>query len=240
MGTPLQVSTAKSRVLPWWVATGVLTALAMVAFAANSILTRMALGPRLIDAGTFTAVRLLSGAVVLAAMVRATRSSWTFLRPEGLFGPLSLFLYAVPFSFAYVRIGAAAGALVLFGVVQLTMVGWGIVRGERPRLRTWTGLALALAGLGILTVPGATRPDLLGVVLMAVAGVGWGIYSLGGRQARDPLAANARSFLWSVPLAAAVALLFPRSITGASGVYLAIVSGGVTSGIGYAIWYQAL
>ncbi|HEV7767565.1 MAG TPA: DMT family transporter [Thermoanaerobaculia bacterium] len=218
-----------------------LTVLALIAFASNSLLTRLALGERRIDAAMFTSIRLVAGAIVLAMIVRAQSGTWAGLRGRGWRGALALFAYAAPFSFAYLRIGAAVGALVLFGVVQLTMIGYGIVRGERPRTRAWIGLALAAAGLAILTVPAATRPDPLGVGLMTIAGIAWAVYSLIGRTTTDPLAANARSFLWSSPLAIAISLVWPASVvmTG-RGIALALVSGAVTSGVGYAIWYRAL
>src|SRR5215471_4049581 len=133
--------------------TAALTVLALFAFAANSILTRMALGRHLIDAATFTAVRLASGAIMLAALTRLRSGSWAPLRGRSLAGPLVLFVYAAPFSFAYLRIGAAVGALLLFGAVQLTMIGWGLVAGERPTPRTWVGLALGASGLGWLMIP---------------------------------------------------------------------------------------
>ena len=178
-----------------------LTLLALVAFASNSLLTRLALGSRQLDAASFTALRLGSGAVMLAAIVLVQSRSWRALGGSGLAGPIALFAYAAPFSFAYLRIGAAVGALVLFGVVQLTMIGYGIARGERPTPVMWLGLALAASGLLVLTVPAVARPDPLGVMLMAVAGVAWAVYTLVGRGTSDPIAANARSFLWSTPLA---------------------------------------
>jgi drug/metabolite transporter (DMT)-like permease len=221
--------------------TAALTALALTAFAANSILTRMALGARLIDAASFTSIRLAAGALVLAALVRVKAGGWTPLRGRGYAGPLALFAYAAPFSFAYLRIGAAVGALVLFGAVQLTMIGWGLAQGERPAPRTWVGLLLAVGGLGALTLPSAARPDLLGTALMVVAGIAWGAYSLQGKRAADPLAANARAFLWGVPLALALGALTVRSAAvSARGLALAATSGGVTSGLGYAVWYRAL
>jgi drug/metabolite transporter (DMT)-like permease len=221
--------------------TAALTALALTAFAANSILTRMALGAGHLDAATFTAVRLAAGAFVLAALVRLKAGAWAPLRGQGLAGPLALFAYAAPFSFAYLRIGAAVGALVLFGSVQLTMIGWGVVHGERPSARAWIGLALAAGGLGALTLPAAARPDLLGTALMVVAGVAWGAYSLQGKRAGDPLAANARGFLGSVPLALLLwAILFRTAAVSPRGLVLAATSGAVTSGLGYAIWYRAL
>jgi drug/metabolite transporter (DMT)-like permease len=220
------------------------TLLALVAFASNSLLARFSLGTGAIDAATFTAIRLLAGAAVLVALVRIRDRSWATLRGGGALGPISLFVYAVPFSLAYVRIGAAVGALVLFGVVQLTMVGYGLASGERPSLRTWAGLALATGGLVLLTAPAATRPerpDPFGVALMAVAGAAWAVYTLAGRWSREPVATNARNFLWSSPLALLVVLAAPGPIVASSrGVFLALVSGGVTSGLGYVLWYRAL
>jgi drug/metabolite transporter (DMT)-like permease len=223
------------------VQTVLLTLLALVAFAANSLLTREALGSGEIDAATFTFVRLLSGAVVLVALVAAKARSLGPLRGGGALGPLSLFVYAAPFSFAYLRIGAAVGALVLFGVVQLTMLVYGVARGERPSAGAWAGLVLALGGFALLTVPAVGRPDVLGVALMAVAGVAWGAYTLAGRARPDPLASNARSFLYATLLGLAVLLLAHASLSASPrGVALAVISGGVTSGLGYAIWYRAL
>jgi drug/metabolite transporter (DMT)-like permease len=224
--------------------TAALTLLALVAFASNSLLTRLALGTHQIDAAGFTAIRLVAGAVMLVALVVAHDRSWSAMKGATVAGPLALFAYAAPFSFAYLRIGAAVGALVLFGVVQLTMIGYGIARGERPSGTIWLGLLLAAAGLALLTVPSVTRPDPLGVLLMAIAGVAWAVYTLVGRGTADPVAANARSFLWSSPLAVALVLFFiglhPEATPSARGIVLALVSGAVTSGLGYAIWYRAL
>ena len=221
--------------------TAALTLLALVAFASNSLLTRLALGTHQIDAASFTAIRLVAGAVMLLALAAAQDRSWSVMQGRGVAGPLALFAYAAPFSFAYLRIGAAVGALVLFGVVQLTMIGYGIARGERPTPVMWLGLALATGGLLVLTVPAVARPDPLGVALMAVAGVAWAVYTLAGRGASDPIAANARSFLWSTPLAMLLVVLgrAPVHATGA-GIVLALVSGAISSGLGYAIWYRAL
>jgi drug/metabolite transporter (DMT)-like permease len=218
--------------------TAALTLLALVAFASNSLLTRLALGTHQIDAAGFTAIRLGAGAVMLVALVVAQTKSWSAMKGTGVAGPLALFAYAAPFSFAYLRIGAAVGALILFGVVQLTMIGYGIARGERPSAMMWLGLVLAAAGLALLTVPSVTRPDPVGVLLMAVAGVAWAVYTLVGRGT------TARSFLWSAPLAIALVLYVMRSRSDAppsgQGIALALVSGAVTSGLGYAVWYRAL
>jgi drug/metabolite transporter (DMT)-like permease len=218
-----------------------LTLLALIAFASNSLLTRLALGAREIDAATFTLARLGSGAIVLALLVRAQSGSLAALRRRGAVGPLALFCYAVPFSFAYLRIGAAVGALVLFGVVQVSMVGYALARGERPTAMTWLGLALAMGGLAALTAPSAGRPDIGGLALMIVAGVSWAVYTLAGRRVPDPIAANAHSFFWSGLLALVlVPALRAATPTTGRGLALAFVSGGVTSALGYAVWYRAL
>ena len=221
--------------------TALLTALALVAFAANSILTRLALGAGAMDAATFTTVRLVAGAVVLATIVRVQGGPSPLRGGRSLVGPVALFAYAAPFSFAYVRIGAAAGALLLFGAVQTTMIGWGVAKGERPGLRAWAGIALALAGLAWLTLPALGRPDPVGSGLMIVAGCAWGVYSLAGKGATNALAANARSFVWAVPLALLLNLVAASSVVVSwRGLILAAASGGITSGLGYAIWYRAL
>src|SRR5260221_8122894 len=213
----------------------------MVAFAANSLLCRAALGARAIDALTFTSVRLVSGAGVLALRVRGrwgTRGGFTAWRLGA-----ALFAYAVGFSLAYTRITAAVGALLLFGAVQATMIGGGLVAGERPRAREWLGLGLAMAGLIGLTFPGLTAPDPAGAAFMLAAGVAWGVYSLAARSSGEPLAANAASFACGVPLALVAQgvglwAMSPRGT--ATGLALAIASGAVTSGLGYAVWFAAL
>ncbi len=221
--------------------TAALTAIALVCFAANSLLCRAALGGRLADPGTFTAVRLASGALALAALLAGTRR----VRPAGgTWGSaLALFAYAAAFSLAYVRIPAAVGALVLFALVQATMVGYGVATGARPGRRGWSGILLATAGLAWLTLPGAGAPDLAGAVLMAAAGVAWGVYSVRGRRSTDPLATTADHFVRSAPLGilflAALAASGSAHAT-AAGLGLAAASGALASGGGYAVWYAAL
>jgi drug/metabolite transporter (DMT)-like permease len=224
---------------PSW-STAALTLLALIAFAANSLLTRLAVGAQAIDAATFNAVRFGSGAVALALIVRASRAEWPSLRSTPVAGPLALILYAAPFSFAYVRIGAAVGALVLFGVVQLTMVAYGILRGERPAALTWLGLTMATSGLLLLMARSVTRPDPIGVLLMAVAGVGWGWYSIVGRTALDPVATNASNFLWSAPVSVLLPLVTSAPFATGRGVVLALLSGIVATALGYVAWYRAL
>lgn len=218
-----------------------LTTLAMMAFASNSVLTRLALASHSIDAATFSLVRITAGALMLTVLSRIRRDDPNDRRTPGVGGPLTLFCYVAPFSFAYVRIGAGLGALVLFGTVQVAMISWGILRGERPTSRAWLGLVLAVAGLAALTIPSASRPDLLGVALMVLAGVSWASYSLQGKTAGDPLLANAFSFRWSVsPALILSAVTFRQASATTSGLALAVLSGAVTSALGYAVWYRAL
>lgn len=220
-----------------------LTVAAMAAFAANSVLCRAALGPGLVDATSFTTLRIVSGAAVLLFLARARGAAAS--APRDLRASVALFAYALGFSLAYVRIPAALGALLLFGAVQVTMVGRGLTTGERPRAAEWAGLALSLAGLVVLTLPGAQGVgDPAGSLLMLGAGVAWGVYSLLGRSAGgDPVAANAVRFAGAAPMAllasvAAAPVASPR-VT-AAGALLAVASGAVASGLGYAVWYAAL
>lgn len=218
-----------------------LTLLALLAFASNSILTRLALGAHQIDAASFTAVRLVSGAVALALVVRITSGGWSSLRTPSIPGAFTLLAYAAPFSLAYVRIGAAVGALVLFGVVQLTMVGYAVTKGDRLPPLAWAGLGLASGGLVLLTVRSDVGPDPAGLLLMALAGAAWAAYSIAGRTATAPVISNARNFVWSAPLALLLPVVSatPPFVT-TRGVLLAAVSGAITSGLGYAVWYRAL
>ena len=212
----------------------------MCAFAANSLLCRAALGARAIDAGSFTTLRIVSGALVLALLARRSGPA-AVRRPWAL--AAALFGYAIAFSLAYTRIPAAVGALALFGSVQACMIGWGALSGHAPSPREWMGLLVALGGLVGLTLPGLSAPDPLGFVLMVAAGVGWAVYSLLGRGSGAALAANAASFLRAVPLALAASLIGAAAATphaSARGVTLALVSGAVTSGLGYVVWYAAL
>ena len=220
--------------------TAVLTATALIAFASNSILCRMALGRATIDAASFSTIRLVAGACCLALITTATRrDTW---RAQGSWTSAAfLFLYAIPFSYAYGLLSAGTGALILFGAVQLTMLAAGLAAGERPHARQWVGLTLAVAGLVYLLLPGFAAPSLLGAALMAVAGVAWGIYSIRGRGAADPLAQNAGNFVRSLPMTLIVSLAaLPSRHIETSGVMLAAVSGAVTSALGYAVWYAAL
>ena len=216
-----------------------LTLLAMLAFAANSLLCRAALKHTAIDAASFTAIRIASGAVSLWLILRLRGGG---LRPAGNWGSaLALFTYAAAFSFAYQSLTAATGALLLFGAVQGTMIGVGLYRGERFRGLQTVGLMCALGGLLGLLLPGLSAPPLQGALLMVAAGVGWGVYSLRGKGSGDPLRATAGNFMRAVVFAVALGgAMLPWASLDLAGVGYAIASGAVASGIGYAIWYTAL
>jgi drug/metabolite transporter (DMT)-like permease len=227
--------------------TAALTALALAAFAGNSLLCRAALRDTPIDAATFTAIRIASGAVALWLIVRfrapspARAGSWP--------SALALFGYAAAFSFAYLSLTAATGALLLFGAVQATMIGAGLARGERLAAAQWLGVLVAAGGFLGLLLPGLTAPPLGGALLMTAAGIAWGIYSLRGRApagaAADPTMANAGNFARATPMALGVLgfshLFAPEAVRfDPAGATYALASGAVTSGIGYAVWYAAL
>ncbi|MBP2297510.1 DMT family transporter [Azospirillum picis] len=227
-----------------------LTALAMLAFAANSVLCRLALTQSAIDPASFTLVRIASGAASLWLIARATGHGAPGWGGGSWAGAAALLAYAAAFSFAYVTMTAGTGALLLFGAVQATMVLAGLKRGERLVPMQWAGLTLALAGLALLLAPGLSAPDPLGALLMVVAGVAWGAYSLLGRTSRDhPVATTAGNFLRAAPAAAALALLAAAAGgltigTGlrwdGTGLLYAVLSGAFASGAGYSIWYAAL
>ena len=216
-----------------------LTVLAMLAFAGNSLLCRFALQETAIDAASFTSLRLLSGAVSLWLIV--------YLRGGGLVvsgswaSALALFAYAAAFSFAYISLPAATGALLLFGAVQATMIGYGLWSGEHMTLRQWVGLVMALLGLVGLLSPGLSAPPLSGALLMLGAGIAWGVYSLRGRGGGDATAVTAGNFVRAVPMALALSLLArPVLSVDVEGAWYAVVSGALASGVGYALWYRAL
>jgi drug/metabolite transporter (DMT)-like permease len=215
------------------------TVLALVAFAGNSLLCRAALAHTRIDAASFTTVRLLSGAVVLCCLVwvrggaRTGRGNWP--------SALALFAYAAGFSFSYLHLTAAAGALLLFGAVQTTMIAYGIWSGERLRWLQTVGLILACGGLVGLLLPGLSAPPLTGALLMLGAGAAWGVYSLRGQRGGDSMKVTAGNFARTVPMALALSLLLAaRSSLDPAGLGYAFLSGALTSGVGYAIWYTAL
>lgn len=216
-----------------------LTALAMLAFAGNSLLCRLALRETDIDAASFTGLRLLAGALTLWFLLRLRTAAPS--RAGSWPAAAALFVYAAAFSFAYIHLDAGAGALILFGAVQLSMLGWGFYRGERLGLKGSAGLLLACAGLLALLLPGASRPPVGAALLMLLAGVAWAIYSILGRGVQDPLAATTGNFMRAVPMALLLSVLFFSQARGdMTGLVYALLSGALTSGVGYAIWYSAL
>jgi drug/metabolite transporter (DMT)-like permease len=217
----------------------ILTLLSMVAFAANSLLCRLALRAAKIDAASFTSIRMVSGALALLLIVWLRSKQF---RSAGNWpSAVALFVYAAAFSFAYVSLPAGTGALLLFAAVQTTMIGYGIYIGERFAARQWLGFACALSGLVGLLLPGLSAPPPGGAALMLVAGIAWGIYSLRGRGARNPTLETAGNFARAVPFAAALSAATGMHPTlDYHGFVYAAVSGVVTSGIGYVLWYAAL
>lgn len=216
-----------------------LTSITMVAFAANSWLCRLALSRTPIDAATFTAVRLASGAIVLWLLAMRHRSH----QGEGNWrSAAALFCYAAAFSFAYRSLTAGTGALILFGAVQATMIAWDWLRGTgRPRPLQLAGVALALAGLVGLVLPGLTAPPLVESLLMGASGVAWGVYSLRGRGQGDPVRVNAGNFVRAALFAVVLsAITIGSAVFDRAGLLYALTSGAITSGIGYAIWYAVL
>jgi drug/metabolite transporter (DMT)-like permease len=211
----------------------------MLAFAGNSLLCRLALKSGSIDAATFTTVRLLSGALVLALIVRLRSGA---LSSSGDWpSALALFVYAAGFSAAYLQLSTATGALLLFGAVQITMIAFGLWRGERLRALQWLGLAAACAGLFAMLLPGLASPPLFGSLLMVCAGVAWGVYSLRGRGKGDATSVTAGNFWRASVLALLLSLLTLGSVhVDPTGIWLGVASGALASGLGYAIWYTAL
>jgi drug/metabolite transporter (DMT)-like permease len=222
-------------------ATAALTILALIAFASNSVLCRLALGERAIDPASYTAVRLITGAVTLWLIARFLRGKSLGKARGSWLSAAMLFLYAATFSFAYISLSTGTGALILFAAVQITMIAVGLYVGERPEILEWLGLFIAIAGLIYLVSPGITAPSPSGSVLMGAAGIAWGVYSLRGRGTSDPVGATAENFLLTVPLAIGLTVpwLSTLNIT-LKGFFWAALSGSVTSGVGYVLWYAAL
>jgi drug/metabolite transporter (DMT)-like permease len=232
-----------------------LTLAAMIAFASNSLLCRAALKQTTVDAATFTFVRIFSGAVALwlileiPRLLRAERPasplveslSGSSLRNGNWISALSLFVYAAGFSFAYTSLSAGTGALLLFGAVQATMILWGLHKGERLDVIQIVGLTVAVTGLVVLVFPGLSAPPLIDSILMLGAGVAWGIYSLRGKGEKNPASVTTGNFVRAVPFAAAVSIISVHWVhIDLAGVSYAMISGAITSGLGYVIWYSAL
>ena len=217
------------------------TGFALVAFAANSVLCRVALGEKAIDAASFSSIRLMSGAVALALLSWLVRERDAPIVGGDWGSAAILCLYAVPFSFAYVSLSTGTGALILFGAVQCTMLAAALRSGERPRALAWAGFVTAVVGLVYLVSPGVTAPTPEGAGLMALAGVAWGAYSLRGQGVTTPVATTTGNFVRAVPFVMVLSLVLLRHANlSLRGVSLAIGSGAVASGIGYVVWYTAL
>ena len=218
----------------------------MIAFASNSLLCRLALKHTTIDAATFTFVRIFSGAVALWLLVKMRNATVAAAYDRRIFrgnwpSAFALFIYAAAFSFAYNTLSAGTGALLLFGAVQATMILWGLHKGESLHARQLIGLAVAVTGLIVLLLPGLSAPPFRGSILMLRAGIAWGIYSLRGKGEKNPANATAGNFLRAVPFAAAISIiLLPRMHLDSLGIGYALLSGAITSGLGYVIWYSVL
>ncbi|MGI8640383.1 MAG: DMT family transporter [Pyrinomonadaceae bacterium] len=217
------------------------TSFALLAFAFNSILCRLALGAEAIDAASFTAIRLISGAATLLIISLIFGKKETKTKGGNWFSAFFLFAYAICFSFAYISLTTGTGALILFGSVQLTMITAALVSGERPKFLEWIGLFFALGGLVYLVFPGLSAPPLFGSLLMALAGISWGFYTLRGKRSVSPLADTTGNFVRAVPMIVLAGLPFFYQIhLSRKGVLLAFLSGAIASGIGYSVWYAAL
>ncbi len=217
-----------------------LTALAMIAFAANSILARLALAEGNMGPWSFTAIRITSGALCLSLLVGPSKS----LQQGSWRAASALLLYGAFFSYAYISLPAGTGALILFAAVQTTMIGGGLLSGERLHVLQWLGLGLAIGGLVYLMLPSIAPPSPIGASMMALSGLGWGLYSLMGRGQGDPIALTAGNFLRAAMLCALltvpILLRLPENSLAPKGVSLALTSGILTSALGYVIWYMTL
>ncbi|MEP2103877.1 MAG: DMT family transporter [Parasphingorhabdus sp.] len=221
--------------------TALLLILTLCAFAGNSLLNRAALAESTIDWASFTAIRLVSGAIMLALLLGFQYGRAVFPRGDTFVPAIALFVYAVSFSFAYVSLDAAIGALILFPAGQLSLQMIGIVRGIYPTAIQWIGLLLAIAGLAVFLAPGDTAPPLVGGLIMALAGIAWGFYSWAGKGAARPALATARNFVGAALLCLLlIPVLGSADQIQPTGIALAIVSGTITSGLGYITWYAVL
>ncbi len=219
-----------------------LTTFALTAFAFNSILCRLALGAELIDASSFTAIRLVSGAVTLLIIFTLySKNKKGNVKRGNWLSAFFLFGYAICFSFAYIGLTTATGALILFGMVQVTMIIAALVLGERPKALEWLGLILALVGLVYLVFPGLESPPLIRSILMGLAGIAWGFYTLRGKESDNPLADTTGNFARAIPFVVFASLPFLYRINlSLNGIMFAVLSGSIASGIGYSVWYAAL
>ena len=213
----------------------------MIAFAANSVLCRMALNEEAIDPASFTSIRLISGAITLFLLVYASKTKKQSSSKGSWVSGAILFIYAVAFSFAYVSLDTGTGALIAFGTVQITMITSALFQGNKMKSAEWIGVIIAFGGFVYLVLPGVSAPSLSGLLLMILSGMAWGIYSLKGKSSLIPLDDTAFNFMRAIPFVIVLLLFSIDKIqTTPQGITLAIVSGALTSGIGYTIWYMAL
>ncbi|MFT5116904.1 MAG: drug/metabolite transporter (DMT)-like permease [Kiritimatiellia bacterium] len=219
----------------------VFTLLALIAFAANSVLCRLALASGAIDASSFSIVRLLSGTMVLLILIGFSRGTTEPSAKGSWSASFMLFFYVITFSYAYISLDTGTGALILFGSVQITMILLSLLSGTRLHPSEWLGVFVTFTGFIYLVLPSVTTPSVIGFLLMAVAGVAWGIYTLKGRGSKSPLMDTAYNFLRTIPFVALLAIVTMNDLRySPEGIVLALLSGGITSAIGYAIWYVAL
>lgn len=217
------------------------TALALIAFAGNSVLCRLALGEGAIDAASFTSIRLLSGIIMLAVILKIVQAESTIRSKGSWKASFFLFLYAVTFSFAYISLDTGVGALILFGSVQITMILAGLLSGNKLQYFEWGGMLLAFSGFVYLVMPGLATPSLIGFILMFISGIAWGFYTLIGKGSINPLSDTAYNFSRTLPFVIVLsAITFQYFSLSQKGIFLAILSGAITSGAGYTIWYIAL
>ena len=217
------------------------TVLALIAFAANSVLCRSALGENLIDPASFTSIRLLSGGVMLMVILQFNRKNKSSSTKGSWLASIMLFLYAAAFSFAYITLDTGTGALILFAAVQITMILVSIVSGNKLHATEWIGLTIAFIGFVYLILPGITTPSAAGFSLMTIAGIAWGFYTIKGQGSKNPLFDTAYNFSRSILFILILMIItFQFSHVSSKGILLAMISGGITSGIGYTVWYVAL
>lgn len=217
------------------------TSLALIAFAANSVLCRLALGNGSIDAASFTVIRLLSGAVVLCVILSFQRNNQDALSKGSWMASFTLFLYAITFSYAYLSVDTGTGALILFGSVQITMIILSIIGGTRLHITEWFGVVIAITGFIYFILPNVSTPSMNGFILMTISGISWGVYTLIGRRSKNPLTDTTYNFVRTIPFVVLLAVFTLDNMSYSNdGVILALLSGGITSGVGYTIWYIAL
>ncbi|MDO6446854.1 DMT family transporter [Colwellia sp. 1_MG-2023] len=224
-----------------FIKTSLLSGVALMAFAANSVLCRLALGAGSIDPASFTNLRMISGAMVLLIILIFQKSEKSATSKGSWFASLALFAYAVTFSYAYLSVDTGTGALILFGTVQIAMIVISIISGERLHITEWCGAVIAFTGFAYLILPSVSSPSISGFLLMVIAGVSWALYTIFGRNSKNPLMDTTYNFIRTLPFIAIFFIITIKDINFTSeGLILALLSGGLTSGIGYTIWYIAL